>query len=104
MAIYILYLTRELGLPPVALGAIFGLGGGAGVLLGSASASRRWPAGIGLGRTLVGAHFLFGIFGLLLALAQVWPALAAPLVFGAQFAHLAVNPSTGSTGIAWSRR
>ncbi len=94
MAIYILYLTRELGLPPAALGVIFGLGGGAGVLLGSATAARAADA-LGLGRTLVGAHFLFGVFGILLALAVVWPAFAAPLVFGAEFAQLAVNSVYG---------
>lgn len=94
MAIYILYLTRELGLPPAALGVIFGLGGGAGVLVGSAAAARVTRA-LGLGRTLVGAHFLFGVLGILLALAVVWPALAAPLVLAAEFAQLSVNAVYG---------
>jgi predicted MFS family arabinose efflux permease len=94
MAIYILYLTRELGLPPAALGVIFGLGGGAGVLVGSATAARAAGA-LGLGRTLVGAHFLFGVFGVLLVLAVVWPAYATALVFGAEFAQLSVNAIYG---------
>jgi predicted MFS family arabinose efflux permease len=90
MAIYLLYLTRGLGLSPAALGAVFGLGGGVGVLVGSAVASR--VAGrLGIGRTLVGAHALFGAFGLLLASATVWPGLAAPLVFAAELAQLSVN-------------
>jgi predicted MFS family arabinose efflux permease len=90
MAIYLLYLTRELGLSPAALGVVLGLGGGVGVLVGSAMAPRvaGW---CGVGRALVWAHALFGLFGLLLASATVWPALAAPLVFAAEFAQLSVN-------------
>src|SRR3712207_3442027 len=94
MPFSLLSLTRVLGLPPAALGVVFGLGGGAGVLVGSAVASRA-AGRLGLGRTLVGAHFLFGVFGVLLALALVWPAFAAPLVFGAEFAQLAVNAVYG---------
>ena len=94
MAIYILYLTRQLGLPPAALGVIFGLGGGAGVLVGSATAARP-PARWGWDGRWWGRHFLFGVFGILLALAVVWPAFAAPLVFGAEFAQLAVNSVYG---------
>jgi hypothetical protein len=40
MAIYILFLTQELALSPAVLGIVFGLGGGTGVLVGSASAAR----------------------------------------------------------------
>jgi hypothetical protein len=71
MAVYVLYLTRELALAPAAVGLVFGLGGGAGVLLGSAVASTaaRW---FGPGRTLVAAHLLFGVLGTLLALSVVW--------------------------------
>jgi predicted MFS family arabinose efflux permease len=90
MAIYVLYLARDLHLSPAALGLVFGLGGGAGVLVGSAAAApvaRR----LGVGRALIGAHALFGLFGLLLALATVWPEIAALLVFAAEFAQLSVN-------------
>jgi predicted MFS family arabinose efflux permease len=90
MAIYILYLSRDLALSPATIGLIFGFGGGAGVLVGSAVAARvaRW---LGLGRTLVGAHGLFGMFGVFLALAVVWPAQAAALVVVAEFTQLCVN-------------
>jgi MFS family permease len=90
MATYVLYLTRELALPPTAVGLIFGLGGGTGVLLGSAVASSV-ARSFGLGRTLVAAHFLFGVLGIPLLLAVVWPAQAAPLVFASEFAQLSVN-------------
>jgi MFS family permease len=90
MSIYILYLTRDLALSPATVGLIFGFGGGTGVLVGSAAAPRvaQW---LGLGRTLVTAHLLFGILGVLLALAVVWPSQAAALVFIAEFAQLSVN-------------
>jgi predicted MFS family arabinose efflux permease len=87
MAIYLLYLTRELGLSPAALGAIFGLGGGVGVLVGAALASRV-SAWLGVGPTLVLSH---GLFGLPLALATLWPAFAVPLVFAAELLQLGVN-------------
>jgi len=90
MAVYVLYLTRDLALPPAAIGLLFGLGGGAGVLVGSAAAPAIARA-FGLGRTLVAAHFLFGVLGLLLALAVVWPSLAVPLVFASEFTQLSVN-------------
>ena len=90
MATYLLYLTRDLALSPGAVGIIFGLGGGTGVLVGSAVASSV-ARFLGLGRTLVTAHFLFGALGIPLLLAIVWPALAAPLVFASEFAQLSVN-------------
>jgi predicted MFS family arabinose efflux permease len=90
MTVYVLYLTRELDLSPAVVGLIFGLGGGAGVLLGSAVApvvSRR----LGLGRSLLVGHALFGVFGIPLALTIILPGLAAALVFLSEFAQLSVN-------------
>ena len=90
MAIYVLYLAQDLALAPTTIGLIFGFGGGAGVLVGSASAAvvARW---LGVGRTLVVAHLLFGLLGIPLALSVVWPALGAALVFASEFAQLGVN-------------
>jgi len=90
MAIYVLYLTRDLGLSAATVGLIFGLGGGVGVLVGSAAAAGVARL-IGLGRTLVIAHLLFGLFGIFLALSVVWRAQAALLVFASEFLQLAVN-------------
>ena len=90
MAIYVLYLSQTLALSPVAIGAIFGFGGGAGVLIGSAGATtvaRR----LGLGRTLVLAHLLFGLLGLPLALSVVWPGFGAILVCLSECTQLGVN-------------
>jgi MFS family permease len=90
MAIYVLYLTRDLALSPAAIGLIFGFGGGAGVLVGSAVAARV-ARRVGLGRTLMAAHVLFGVFGAFLALAVIWPSQAATLVAVAEFTQLGVN-------------
>src|SRR5207244_12980300 len=62
MAIYVLYLTRDLGLSAASVGLIFGLGGGVGVLVGSASAAGVARL-VGLGRRLVMALLLFGVSG-----------------------------------------
>ena len=90
MAIYVLYLTRELGLSASSVGLIFGLGGGVGVLVGSAAAASVARL-LGVGRTLVLAHLLFGVFGILLAFTVVWRTHAALLVFASEFAQLSVN-------------
>jgi MFS family permease len=90
MAVYLLYLTRDLGLSPVELGLIFGLGGGVGVLAGSAVASTV-SARLGIGTTLVLSHALFGLLGLPLALATLWPSVATLLVFAGELLQLAVN-------------
>ncbi len=90
MAIYVLYLTRELGLSAATVGLIFGLGGGVGVLIGSAAAASVARL-LGLGRTLVLAHLLFGVFGIFLAFTVVWRTHAALLVFASEFAQLGVN-------------
>jgi predicted MFS family arabinose efflux permease len=90
MAVYVLYLTQDLGLSPATIGVIFGFGGGAGVLLGSAcaAAAARW---LGMGRILVVAHLLFGVLGIPLAVSVAWPALGTALVFASEFAQLGVN-------------
>ena len=66
-----------LALSPATVGAVFGLGGGLGVLLGSATAALASRT-FGLGRTLVSAHLLFGVLGVPLALsARAVPACRA---------------------------
>jgi MFS family permease len=90
MSVYVLYLTRDLALSPATVGAVFGLGGGLGVLLGSATAGLASRT-FGLGRTLVGAHLLFGVLAVPLALSTLMPSLGALLVFVSEFAQLAVN-------------
>ena len=63
LSIYVLYMTRDLGLGAEAVGLVFAAGG-VGALLGSVSAGPargRW----GVGRVLLGSQMLFGLFGML---------------------------------------
>jgi MFS family permease len=67
-AVYLLYVTRELGLPPAVVGLIFALGG-PGALLGAMLAgplARRF----GLGRTIIGSIAIGAISNLLIPLAS----------------------------------
>lgn len=82
-AVYVLYITRELGLPPAVIGLIFAVSG-PGALLGSLLAgpiARRF----GLGRTIVGSIVVGGIANLLVPLAGGPPVLAAGMLMVAQF-------------------
>jgi Major Facilitator Superfamily len=96
MAIYVLYLAEDLALSPTTIGLIFGFGGGAGVLVGSASAAvvARW---LGVGRTLVVAHLLFGLLGMPLALSVVWPARSACSAASARVSGCGAHPSQPCT-------
>jgi MFS family permease len=83
LSIYVLYMTRDLGLGAEAVGLVFAAGG-LGALLGSISAGPargRW----GVGRVLLGSQVLFGLFGMLVPLAVLFPAAALPLVVAAEF-------------------
>ena len=63
VTVYVLYLTRSLGVAPALLGAIL-VAGGVGALLGSL-ASARVVARIGVGHALIGAQAFTGIARLL---------------------------------------
>jgi predicted MFS family arabinose efflux permease len=83
LSIYVLYLTRSLGLNAGAVGFVFATGG-IGALLGSLLATparMRW----GAGPTILGSLFLFGLFGLTVPLAIVVPDVALPLILAAEF-------------------
>jgi MFS family permease len=83
LSIYVLYMTRDLGLGAEAVGLVFAAGG-VGALLGSLGAGPargRW----GVGRVLLGSQILFGLFGMLVPLAVLFPAAALPLVVAAEF-------------------
>ncbi|MBX6342495.1 MAG: MFS transporter, partial [Thermomicrobiaceae bacterium] len=85
LAVYVLYLTDDLGLGPTAVGLVFGCGG-FGALLGAllaAPAARRF----GLGPTIIGARFLFGLGGLTIVLAVSIRPLALPMVLASEFSQ-----------------
>ncbi len=83
LSVYVLYLTRTLGLGPGAVGLVFALGG-VGALAGSVVAGplrARW----GIGPTLMASLVLFGVFGLTIPLAVLFPRFALPLILTAEF-------------------
>lgn len=93
MAVYVLYLTRDLGLPPAAFGLIVALGSVGG--LAGAAVAHRVTRRVGLGRAVVGAQLLLGAGGLLLGLAVLAPAVALPLLVASQVVQLFMNAIYG---------
>jgi MFS family permease len=67
-SVYVLYLTRDLGLTPEVIGFIFAAGG-PGALLGALLA-QRFALRLGLGRTIIAAQLLAWLAGLLIPLAR----------------------------------
>jgi predicted MFS family arabinose efflux permease len=82
LSIYVLYLSRTLGLDAGAIGLVFATGG-IGALIGSMLATpcrRRW----GVGPTILGSLLCFGLFGLTVPLAVLFPRYALPLIVAAE--------------------
>jgi MFS family permease len=78
MAIYVLYVTRELGLQPAVIGLILAVGG-PGALLGALLAgplARRF----GLGTTIIGSIFIGGLSNLFIPLAGGPPAVTTAML------------------------
>jgi MFS family permease len=94
-AMYVLYLTRVLGLPPTALGMILACGS-AGALAGSLLADRV-TRHVGIGPAVVGAQCLIGSASLLIPLASWWPATGLPLLIAAEFIQSCVGTIYGIT-------
>ncbi len=80
LAVYVIFITRDLGLLPGALGAIMAVGGPL-ALVGAMLAGRLVRV-LGLGRTLVGALAVAGVGSLLLPLAGGPLALTVALLIG----------------------
>ncbi|HYU14876.1 MAG TPA: MFS transporter, partial [Candidatus Acidoferrum sp.] len=82
LAVYVLYMTRDLGLGAVGVGLVLatgGLGSLAGALVGG-PATRRF----GFGPVIIGAALGFGLMGLLVPLAVLFPRVALVMVVGAE--------------------
>jgi MFS family permease len=85
MAVYVLYMTRDLGLGPVGVGLVFatgGVGALAGALVAQPLARRFGP-----GPAMIVAQLLFGLSGLAVPLAVLAPAVALPMIVGSEFAQ-----------------
>jgi MFS family permease len=83
LAVYVLYMTGDLGLGASAIGLVFAAGG-VGALLG-ALASAPLARKFGTGPTIVTARIMFGVGGLLVPVALSVPAIALELVVAAEF-------------------
>jgi MFS-type transporter involved in bile tolerance (Atg22 family) len=94
-SVYVLYLTRVLGLQPAALGVILGVGS-VGALIGALVVDRLTRR-LGVGPTVVSAQSIIGGASLLIPLASSWPAAALPLLIGAEFIQSGVNTIYGIT-------
>lgn len=85
MAVYVLYMTRVLGLSAVGVGLVFAAGG-VGSLAGSIVAellARRF----GPGPAMIGAQVAFGLTGMLVPLAVLVPSWALPMIVASEFAQ-----------------
>jgi MFS family permease len=83
LAVYILFMARELGLSSTGIGLVLSTGG-VGALIGAAlagPAARRF----GQGTAMIGAQVLFGVTGLAVPLAVLAPRVALPLVVASEF-------------------
>ena len=90
LAVYTLYLTRELGIEPALLGVIFGIGA-LGALSGAVIAGQT-ARRFGLGPTIIAAPLLGCVAALLIPLAGGLPSAAVPLLVMAQFLYAFGGP------------
>ena len=82
LAVYVLYMTRDLGLGAVGVGLVLATGG-VGSLAGALVAgpvTRR----LGVGRALIVAQIGFGLTGLLVPLAVLVPSVALVMIVGSE--------------------
>ncbi|MCA9863858.1 MAG: MFS transporter, partial [Thermomicrobiales bacterium] len=81
-AVYILYMVRNLHLDPGAIGLVLATGGG-GALAGAVAAAparRRW----GIAPVLMGSLLMFGVSGLTVPLAVLFPTVALPMIVASE--------------------
>jgi MFS family permease len=85
MAVYVLYMTRVLGLSAVGVGLVFAIGG-VGSFAGSIVAERL-ARHFGPGPAMIGAQVAFGLTGMLVPLAVLVPSWALPMIVASEFAQ-----------------
>jgi len=86
-ALYILFVTRELGLTAALLGIVIGVGGAAN--LAGASVAGRTAARWGAGRTLIAAAFAIGISMLMVPLARGPVSVCTAVLIASQLCDVA---------------
>jgi MFS family permease len=88
-AVYVLYITRELGLPAATIGVILSVGSLAALI--SAPLSAPIAHRFGIGRTLIGSQILIGCGSLLIALALLIRPAALLLLILAEVVQVGAN-------------
>ena len=83
MAVYVLYMTRDLGLGSVGVGFVFAAGG-VGALVGAIVAAPLTKR-LGPGPAMIWALLCFGLAGMAVPLAVLMPRVALPMVVTAEF-------------------
>lgn len=83
LAVYVLFMTEELGFSASSVGLVFSLGG-LGAVVGAMLAEPLRQR-IGIGPAILFSRIGFGLGGLLVPLAVLAPEFEAPLVLGAEF-------------------
>jgi predicted MFS family arabinose efflux permease len=83
MSVYIIHVTRNLGIEPNVLGILLAIGG-VGTLLGSLTVQRITNT-IGIGATIIGATIIGGIGAIFIPLSSSLEAFAAPMLVIAGF-------------------
>ncbi len=85
MAVYVLYMTRVLGLSAMGVGLVFATGG-VGSFAGSVVAERL-ARRFGPGPTMIGAQVAFGLTGMMVPLAVLVPSWALAMIVASEFAQ-----------------
>lgn len=85
LAVYVLYMTGDLGLSSTGVGFVYAAGG-VGSLIGSLAAPRVAKR-FGVGPTILWSAIAFGMFGLLVPLAILVPDYALPLIIVAELSQ-----------------
>jgi MFS family permease len=83
LAVYVLYMTRDLGLGSVGVGFVFAAGG-VGALAGALVAAPVTKR-LGPGPAMIWAQLCFGLTGMAVPLAVLMPRVALPMVVTAEF-------------------
>ncbi len=88
LVIYVLYMSRELGLGPATIGIVL-TAGGFGAFVGAllAGPAARW---LGVGPAIIWAQVAFAVTGAMVPLAVVVPSVAVPLLIASEAAQWGV--------------
>jgi predicted MFS family arabinose efflux permease len=104
MAVYVLYMTRDLGLGAMGIGLVFATGGVGSFAgsIGAQSLARR----LGPRPTMIGAQIAFGLTGMMVPVAVLVPTWALAMIVASEFALrlVADGRARDRRPLTWRRR